>query len=193
MGVRKTPSKMGFLAKAFKKITPKKKPKKQVAENSSEVQSDGEEEGSILSVALEEQISQILDVEEDDENLTEDASNDYNDYNEQNPVYSDGDNKIRRAKNQKGAIKKNRKIGRKPHHKEDISIAMSGVSLIFCLLIMLVFGEILYGFFNPSYPTKSIRFYNHLRLSLYRFNVFYRKPDTLFERFTRFHNCNFFK
>ena len=123
---------MGFLAKAFKKITPKKKPKKQVAENSAEVQSDGpsdgEEEGSILSVALEEQISQILDVEEDDENLTEDASNDYND---QNPVYSDGDNKTRRVKNQKGAIKKNRKNGRKPHRNEDISIAMSGVSLIF--------------------------------------------------------------
>ena len=119
---------MGFLAKAFKKITPKKKSKKQNEGNSTEVQSDGEEEGSILSVALEEQISQILDVEEDDENLTEDASNDYN---EQNPVHSDGDNKIRRFKNQKGAIKKNRKVGRKPHHKEDISIAMSGVSLIF--------------------------------------------------------------
>merc|ERR1712131_227767 len=190
MGVRKTPSKMGFLAKAFKKITPKKKPKKQVAENSSEVQSDGEEEGSILSVALEEQISQILDVEEDDENLIEDASNDYN---EQNPVYSDGDNKIRRVKNQKGAIRKNRKMSRKNRGKEDISIAMSGVSLIFCLLIMLVFGEILYGFFNPSYTTKSIKFYNYLRSSLYRFNVFYRKPDTLFQRFTRFHNCNFFK
>ena len=127
---------MGFLAKAFKKITPKKKPNKQVAENSAEVQSDGEEEGSILSVALEEQISQILDVEEDDENLTEDASNDYNDYtsndyNEQNPVYSDGDNKIRRVKHQKGAIKKNRKNGRKNRSKEDISIAMSGLSLIF--------------------------------------------------------------
>merc|ERR1712131_548775 len=190
MGVRKTPSKMGFLAKAFKKITPKKKPKKQVAENSTEVQSDGEEEGSILSIALEEQISQILDVEEDGENPTEDASNDYN---EQNPVYSDGDNKIRRVKNQKGAIRKNRKMSRKNRSKEDISIAMSGVSFIFCLLIMLVFGEILYGFFNPSYPTKSIKFYNYLRSSLNRFNVFYRKPDTLFLRLTRFHNCNFFK
>ena len=119
---------MGFLAKAFKKITPKKKSKKQNEENSAEVQSDGEEEGSILSVALEEQISQILEVEEDNENLPEDASNDYN---EQNPVYSDGDNKIRRVKNQKGAIKKNRKNGRKNRSKEDISIAMSGVSLIF--------------------------------------------------------------
>merc|ERR1712133_202211 len=191
MGVRKTPAKMGFLAKAFKKITPKKKPKKQNEGNSAEVQSDGEE-GSILSIALEEQISQILDVEEDDENLTEDASNDYSNYNEQNPVYSDGHNKIRRAKIQKGAIKKKKK-GRKPHHKEDISIAMSGVSFIFCLLIMLVFGEILYGFFNPSYPTKSIKFYNYLRSSLNHFNVFYRKPDTLFLRLTRFHNCNFFK
>merc|ERR1712131_116074 len=175
------------------KITPKKKPKKQNEGNSTNVQSDGEQEGSILSVALEEQISQILDVEEDDENPTEDASNDYSNYNEQNPVYSDGDNKIRRVKNQKGAIRKNRKIGRKHQRKEDISIAMSGVSLIFCLLIMLVFGEILYGFFNPSYPTKSIKFYNYLRLSLNRLNVFYRKPDTLFLRLTRFHNCNFFK
>ena len=127
---------MGFLAKAFNKIKPKKKARKQNEGNSAEVQSDGEEEGSILSVALEEQISQILDVEEDDENITEEASNDYedynsNDYNEQNPVFSDGDNKIRRAKNQKGAIRKNRKIGRKPHREEDISIAMSGVSLIF--------------------------------------------------------------
>ena len=121
---------MGFLAKAFKKITPKKKPKKQNEGNSAEVQSDGEE-GSILSVALEEQISQILDVEEDDENLTEDASNDYSNYNEQNPVYSDGDNKIRRVKNQKGAIRKNRKMSRKNRGKVDISIAMSGVSLIF--------------------------------------------------------------
>ena len=131
---------MGFIAKAFNKIKPKKKARKQGGENSAEVESDGpsdgEEEGSILSVALEEQISQILDVEEDNENLPEDASNDYNDYtsndyNEQYPVYSDGDNKIRRAKNQKGAIKKNRKNGRKPNRKEDISIAMSGVSLIF--------------------------------------------------------------
>ena len=127
---------MGFLAKTFNKIKPKKKARKQNEGNSTEVQSDGEEDGSILSVALEEQISQILDVEEDNENLPEDASNDYNDYtsndyNEQNPVYSDGDNKIRRAKNKKGAIKKNRKNGRKPNRKEDISIAMSGVSLIF--------------------------------------------------------------
>ena len=121
---------MGFMSKAFQKIKPKKTPKKEVVENSPEVQSDGDE-GSILSVALEEQISQILDVEEDDENLTEDASNDYSNYNEQNPVYSDGDNKIRRVKNQKGAIKKNRKNGRKNQRKEDISIAMSGVSLIF--------------------------------------------------------------
>merc|ERR1712131_26199 len=176
MGSSKNAIKMGFLAKAFKKITPKKKPKKQNEGNSAEVQSDGEE-GSILSIALEEQISQILDVEEDDENLTEETSNDYN---EQNPVYRDGDNKIRRVKNQKGAIRKNRKMSRKNRGKEDISIAMSGVSLIFCLLIMLVFGEILYGFFNPSYPTKSIKFYNYLRLSLNRLNVFYRKPDTLF-------------
>jgi len=165
---------MGFMSKAFQKIKPKKKPKNEVAENSPEVQSDGDE-GSILSVALEEQISQILDVDED----------------EQNPVFSDGDHEIR--KKQKGAMRKNRKNRRTNRNNDDISIAMSGVSLIFCLLIMLVFGEILYGCFNPSYTTKSIKFYNVLRSSLNRLNVFYRKPDTLFQRLTRFHNCNFFK
>merc|ERR1711946_57459 len=71
--------KMGFMSKAFQKIKPKKKPKNEVAENSPEVQSDGDE-GSILSVALEEQISQILDVDED----------------EQNQVFSDGDHEIRK-------------------------------------------------------------------------------------------------
>ena len=106
---------MGFMSKAFQKIKPKKKPKNEVAvENSPEVQSDGDE-GSILSVALEEQISQILDNEED----------------EQNQVFSDGDHTITRAKNQKGAIRKNRKNSRTNDSKDDISIAMSGVSLIF--------------------------------------------------------------
>merc|ERR1719394_38220 len=133
---------MGFMSKAFQKIKPKRFSKKEVAENSPE-------------------------------------------------VFSDGDHKIR--KNQKGAMRKNRKNSRKDRNKDDISIAMSGVSLIFCLLIMLVFGEILYGCFNPSYTTKSIQFYNVLRSSLKRLNVFYRKPDTLFQRLTRFHNCNFFK
>ena len=108
--------KMGFMSKAFQKIKPKRFSKKEVAENSPEVQSDGEE-GSILSVALEEQISQILDVDED------------NDSNDPNEVFSDGDNKIR--KNQKGAMRKNRKNSRKDRNKDDISIAMSGVSLIF--------------------------------------------------------------
>ena len=106
---------MGFMSKAFQKIKPKKTPKKEVVENSPEVQiglSDGDE-GSILSVALEEQISQILDVDED----------------EQNPVFSDGDHKIR--KNQKGAMRKSRKNSRTNRNKDDISIAMSGVSLIF--------------------------------------------------------------
>ena len=114
---------MGFLAKAFKKITPKKRSQKQNVENSAEVTSDGDEEGSILSVALEEQISQILDVEEENESVTEDE------YNQQNSVYSDGDHIKRRAKNQKGA--KTRKTGGKNRREEDISIAMSGFSLVF--------------------------------------------------------------
>ena len=55
---------MGFLGRVFQKVKPKKKSKKPVTE----VQSDGDEnDDSILSVALEEQISQILDDKEDQE------------------------------------------------------------------------------------------------------------------------------
>ena len=109
---------MGFLAKVFQKVKPKKKSKKHVTE----VLSDEDEEGSILSVALEEQISQILDDEEIEDNSTEDEDNEY-------LINNNGDHGMRTAK--KSKKKKSGKKTRKNGHKEDISITMSGCSLIF--------------------------------------------------------------
>merc|ERR1712137_1329456 len=84
----------------------------------------------------------ILDEEEDQEvedRSSEDEDDEYTTpYWEKNWINNDGDNgtrKSKKSKKQKGASKKTRKYDEQRRRKEDISITMSGLSLIFCLFV----------------------------------------------------------
>merc|ERR1712137_1003047 len=136
----------------------------------------------------------ILDEEEDPEvedRSSEDEDDEYTTpYWEKNWINNDGDNgtrKSKKSKKQKGASKKTRKYDEQRRRKEDISITMSGFSLIFCLFVMVVCCEIVYGYFNSSYTTKSVQAYNIVHSSAIRFYAIFPKPDTVFQRLTRFH------